>query len=286
MTHLYHYCSSKTFFDIISKKEIWLSSLSLSNDSMEGKLVSRTFERIIKRENIDHDVVRTIQLSIQRAEELFDGLGFCLSADGDLLSQWRSYANNGQGFSIGFSKEHLESLSNSQADNEPKLRLHDVLYEPSEHEEALRPIFEEIKTSLNDGKLNKPTFGILGKFLDENEKKTRQEEYDKQVKELWLKAINMLPNLYILKNKAFSEERESRLISHLNRGKDDDSLYRASENKLIPYRIVRLKELGALAISKVFIGPKNITPKPVVEKFLKQEGFDQVTVEISSATYR
>ncbi len=34
---LYHYCSNEAFRSIIDKKAIWLSSLSLTNDPMEGK---------------------------------------------------------------------------------------------------------------------------------------------------------------------------------------------------------------------------------------------------------
>ena len=33
---LYHYCSNDTFLSILRNSELWLSELTLSNDSMEG----------------------------------------------------------------------------------------------------------------------------------------------------------------------------------------------------------------------------------------------------------
>ena len=33
---LYHYCSNEAFCSILKSKSLWLSSLSLSNDKMEG----------------------------------------------------------------------------------------------------------------------------------------------------------------------------------------------------------------------------------------------------------
>jgi hypothetical protein len=52
MTVLYHYCSTSTFVSIISGKSIWLSSLNLSNDTMEGKLVAETLCRMATRDGL------------------------------------------------------------------------------------------------------------------------------------------------------------------------------------------------------------------------------------------
>ena len=53
MTTLCHYCSNNAFHSIMASHSIWLSSLSLSNDTMEGKLVARTFAQRAKDEGLD-----------------------------------------------------------------------------------------------------------------------------------------------------------------------------------------------------------------------------------------
>ena len=79
MDTLYHYCSTKSFLDIISSRAIRLSSLSLSNDTMEGQLVSRIFERFLEQSDIDAEEKEYVRDTIEFVEGMFDGLGFCLS---------------------------------------------------------------------------------------------------------------------------------------------------------------------------------------------------------------
>lgn len=46
MDVLYHYCSTDTFHAIVSKSCVRLSALSLSNDTLEGKMVSEVTCRL------------------------------------------------------------------------------------------------------------------------------------------------------------------------------------------------------------------------------------------------
>lgn len=285
MSTLYHYCSSSTFASILEKRSIWLSSLSLSNDSMEGRLVTQTFDRLLSQETVGHEEVSEIREAIAFVEGLFDGLGFCLSQEPDLLSQWRGYADDAQGFSIGFSKAYLEALAKAKEDGQPSIGLEMALYEPSEHENALKPTFEKIKELIESGKLKKPKFGLIS-MLDEDHVRNKTQEHKDAIKLLWKAAIGTIRSVYRLKNRAFKEEAEWRLLSYLIKEEDDAALFRAAGNRIIPYREIELKELGMPRISEVYIGPKNITPNHVIEKFLAKRGFSGVTVRRSSATYR
>lgn len=49
---------------------------------------------------------------------------FCFSKDGDLFSQWRAYAADGTGVSIGFDSEIISKLTPLS----PELYLKDVIY--------------------------------------------------------------------------------------------------------------------------------------------------------------
>ena len=138
MDTLYHYCPTESFLGIISNRSIRLSSLSLSNDTMEGRLVSRIFERFLEQSDISSDEKEYVRDTIEFVEDMFDGLGFCLSEKPDTLSQWRGYADDGRGFSIGFSTSYLNALSKDGAADKSRFRLDRVLYKQSEHEAVLR----------------------------------------------------------------------------------------------------------------------------------------------------
>lgn len=286
MDTLFHYCSSSTFASIVSRRSIWLSSLSLSNDTMEGRLVTQTFERLLSQSTIQAEEIEEIRDALRFAEELFDGLGFCLSEKPDLLSQWRGYADDGQGFSIGFTKAYLEELAKAREDGESGFRLGKVLYEPTEHEAALKPTYDEIKKIIDSGILKRPRFGLIT-MPDEQEMKKRQEEYAESIKALWRKTVGgTVLSAHMLKNRAFVEEAEWRLVSYLVKESNDSASFRAAGNRLVPYREFNLKQLTAKPITEVYLGPKNITPNFVIEKFLTLNGFPDVSVKRSAATYR
>ena len=73
---LYHYCGSDSFVAMISNRSIWLSSLSLSNDSMEGRLVNATVMRLAERDGLDASTRERLRESLAFTERFFDGLGF------------------------------------------------------------------------------------------------------------------------------------------------------------------------------------------------------------------
>lgn len=287
MDTLYHYCSSSTFASIVSHKSIWLSSLSLSNDTMEGRLVTQTFDRLLSQLKVSAEETEEIREALKYTEELFDGLGFCLSEWPDTLSQWRGYADDGQGFSIGFTKEYLQNLEKSKEEGESFFHLGKVKYQLVEHEATLKPIYDEIKVFIVAGQLKIPLIesGLIN-AMSEEQMKSRKDEYLKSIKALWSKAIEVFPFVYMLKNNAFSEEAEWRLVSYLSKDISSSVSFRASGNRLVPYREFKLKPLGIQSIAEIYVGPKNITPNFVIEKFLAQNGFLDVKIYRSAATYR
>lgn len=292
MSALYHYCSTSAFTSIIQHNSIWLSSLSLSNDTMEGRLVTKTFERLLSISKIDTEEIDLIRGALKFSEEMCDGLGFCLSEKPDTLSQWRGYANNAQGLSIGFSKDYLQELEKDSKNNGIGFELRKVLYEPSEHESALKPAYEKITELTKSGALKVPKFGLINLPTDEELEKIK-DNYGNSVNQLYISAAKQFRNMFTLKSNAFSEEAEWRLVSYLFKvddDKDDDNLtsssYRAVDDRLIPYREVKLKPLSKKSILEVYIGPKNITPIHIFEKFLQTNGFFGVSIFRSTATYR
>lgn len=112
---VYHYCSVDTFFNIIKNSSIWLSDISKSNDYQEcvrcRELVNKGMEEYLR------DDVEALQAwSTWYEKSAYSNLSMktfcvCFSESKDKLSQWRRYAQDGQGIAIGFDKKVLGELN-------------------------------------------------------------------------------------------------------------------------------------------------------------------------------
>lgn len=101
---LYHYCPIEAFKSIINNGCMRLSDATHMNDSFEGKML----EHIVERHNLRSGTPGGACHSYHDYK-LFKKTFFiaCFSECGDLLSQWRAYADDGRGVSIGFNINDL-----------------------------------------------------------------------------------------------------------------------------------------------------------------------------------
>lgn len=115
---VYKYTTRKNFKSIIESRSLWLTDIRKSNDASElnliygiiRELMYKRFEMALDNkaegyfsldnfkkflnENVEH---------IDRSEKnLHTQYVTCFSSEGDMLSQWRGYTNDGKGISIGF----------------------------------------------------------------------------------------------------------------------------------------------------------------------------------------
>lgn len=150
---LYHYCSTEAFHSIVTTHSIRLSSLSLSNDSMEGNMATDALVRLAKRDRLDAGTIQILRGKLDLY--INESLGFCLSEHRDQLSQWRGYAADATGVAIGFSREYLELLrdeyNSSENGNDPGFTIEEVVYEQKEHEVKVLPLYEELKKAIDNG---------------------------------------------------------------------------------------------------------------------------------------
>ena len=287
MDTLYHYCSTKTFHSIVENRSIWLSSLSLSNDSMEGKLVSEVITMLAKEDGLDGATIERLQDTIGNLENFLDGLGFCLSEDGDLLSQWRGYADNAEGVSIGFSKAYLEELKTAYSGKKISgFNLSKVQYDEADQRKLLEPAFKEMKKLIADGALKPHGFKTLLTMGSDKEIKAENERINKLFRSLSLTVLTLFGELFVLKSHAFREEIEWRLISIFLKNGEDDAQYRCLSDRIIPYREYELPPLDNKVITEVILGPRNNTPHHVCKGLLSSKGFTDVQIKNSEATYR
>ena len=287
MTVLYHYCSNAAFHSIVENRSIWLSALSLSSDTMEGKLVTDVIAQMAKSDGLDQANIQRLKESVSLLEQIMEGLGFCLSEEGDLLSQWRGYADNASGVSIGFSKKYLEKLSEASLNPQKSgFTLRKVEYEYESQKKRIQATYDKIKELIDNGAYKPLVHRTLLGFRTEQELEAKNKEIKKAFYGLSMTVLGLFSELFLLKTKAFHEEQEWRLISYLTKTGDDECCFQSFPDKIVPYRKFSLSNLEENSIVEVISGPKNNTPEYVIDGLLKQNNFENVNVLRSESSYR
>jgi hypothetical protein len=285
---LYHYCSNAALVSILSSREIWASDLSLANDHLEGKWIRNVFEEYCRDKKVENYLIERLSKQLENPMSFLGAAGFCLSEDGDLLSQWRGYADDATGVSIGFNKDYFEMLGQVKLErgDEFNASLKKIEYQRDKQKEMIAEHADEIIDLAKRGAGLPLT--ILGGAGDKDAENERLE----LSKKLWFLLLPFTFNMHAMKNPAFQEEREWRLISHIVNRLNATVLgmskmdFRASGNRLIPFRRISLEPLSEVSILEIILGPKNITPDNVVAAILARYNWKDVKVIRSTASYR
>jgi len=111
---LYHYTTATTLKLIVQNQSIRATCLAYLNDRKEvvhgrDELV-KWCDEVLEDENRPH-AIRGLQdmKSVAKNYDIRNLFGVSFSTNGDLLSQWRGYANQGSGFAIGFDTRKFDS---------------------------------------------------------------------------------------------------------------------------------------------------------------------------------
>lgn len=218
-----------------------------------------------------------------------DGLGLCMSSEGDMLSQWRGYADDGHGVSIGFSRDALSSLTSQISNSAYVVELIQVVYDRRLAGQRLQPLVKAIMKYVDDGALapKNGLFGILDVPTDPHviERRERAEKAKQAFDDLVTPVI--VRELYRYKNPAFAEEREWRLLTTFQPEKVPP-MFEVHPTRAIlkPYVNLSIRDHKKHLVGEVIIGPKNATPNAVVEAFLRASGHPNAIVRRSNSTYR
>lgn len=120
---VWHYCGAEALQSIISKHELWASSVAFMNDANEvitgSDALRQRFDRV--KEELPESVAATLEGSLRARSsesEPIDGLGtFLLSAslDGDNLSMWRAYGSADISYAVGIDPtKHLAPIGRTE----------------------------------------------------------------------------------------------------------------------------------------------------------------------------
>jgi hypothetical protein len=258
---------------------------------MEGKLAAHILNELAEADGLPKHQIERLKEHTTTLERIVDGLGLCLSEEGDLLSQWRGYANDGRGVSIGFSKQYFEELSEIQhkelqnGEEKSGFTLKKVEYEQAKHFEAIEPIYKEIKGHIEAG-----AFNYAGKTLltinKEEDDATRKKRIQKASSALTISIFKIFGQLFAYKLDAFNEEREWRLVSYSAKSGKEECEFKAADDRIIPYREYDMVKTNIDPILKIILGPRNQTPAYVIKNMFHKYGFENVSIKRSKATYR
>lgn len=195
--------------------------------------------------------------------------------NGDVLSQWRAYANDGNGYCIGF-------------------RAKDIVQLP------VRPL----KVLYDEKKQLKETVAILRAI---HEVENEDGNNDKYGTDFFNACASLSFDLAAFKNPAFLEEKEIRLVHILNFEPSNKFLklidaggtyfgkpmeaqevkFRIVKNLPVPYIDVDFTNRGQVnPITEIILGPKNDSRETAVSVFLETLNIGNVTIKKSQASYR
>ena len=293
---IYHYTNLNNFISIVENQTLYSTNISFLNDKREYKhgvdlLLSRI--DILKNGGFSPDI---LDMLVTHIDLIYKSERYvtCFSKNGDLLSQWRAYANNGKGIAIGFESMMIEKKMNLY------LQRKHVIYDVKEQTEFLD---ELIKIIIN--------------FFEEYIEIFDWAEYGYE----WLVTNAIIEYLDIIlsgyKDPSFFEEQEYRLEyvidGRVNKKKHVEINYRATETQIIPYikfiSEYRQTEIDKakgryddidinddeifsfkrkLPIKEIIIGPSldYEMNKLGIEELLKSNGYDDVIIKKSTIPYR
>ena len=152
---LYHYCNISAFMSIIKNKCFWLSDTKYTNDKEEicafKDAVWAALNELVCNKKINEEMANKIWITY--VYNTLPGYISCFSEEDDLLSQWRSYGDDGNGVAIGVDFNSLSIERGGpfrMCTNEKKCYGRQVLYINELWKNEIKNIFKKIL----DGKKN------------------------------------------------------------------------------------------------------------------------------------
>jgi hypothetical protein len=284
---IYHYCSAQTLLSIVKFRTVRFSDATLLNDGEEGAwgyhIFQKAAERLSKPENIPkgRPVIpsdffecvahRWLSLTLKTRH-----LVACFSTDGDSLSQWRAYADDGRGVAIGFKAKDLRT--------QLPVQVYDVLYE---EEQQISEMVEALGATYLE-------------FVDKGA------DYDAD----WFmqRCAEFPASSIALKNPAWRDEKEVRchhmIVADASaekwtlidpggnsiNGKVAPRLvqFEARNGSIVPFVDLPfpISTEGASPIAEVVLGPRCPTDEATLRFLMGGEGYGNVSVRWAGSAYR
>jgi hypothetical protein len=269
---LYHYTDQGGLLGIISNGELWATNVNYMNDATESYTAIRIAERWLSKTEYNLDNYIDLEIAPERVSirqrtaismskslrniaETGNVCVACFCVDDDLLSQWRGYAANSFGYSVGFKSAGLMIFGNKEG-----FRLGKCIYDIQSQLRIIRQICDH--------------------YLDESIIESHA------IEDIIQKFVHSVRECgAFFKSPGFSEEKEWRLVCPefpMNRVR-----FRRGKSFIIPYGSCGIGKMTNSCINGIRIGPCPHVElaKAAVSKLLHKNGICQ-RVEHSSIPFR
>jgi len=269
---IYHYCNEFVLNSILENKKIWLSDINFMKDSTELKWARDLFIKVLtdNKSIFEQEFRFYIIHSVFELDNNALPLIGCFSLDGDLLSQWKDYGENGEGFSIGFSSKLIyEGLG---------VNIYPITYDENKQYEI---ILNELKGIYEEWKRNDKDYGSISMF-----------------------SAFFSVDLNYLKNPCFKKEKEVRIVRLIVKnsitkkfedigGKSDikrieplEVKTRKKDSEDILYVELPIDIPTDQVIKEIVLGPKCSIDSEWLSVKLKMENILNVEIKKSKIPYR
>ena len=276
---VYHYTTLENFISIIENQSFFFTNLNYLNDRKEYDHGVEIILETIKVYEASESKLKILKIVEENLESIYKSSRYiaCFSNNGDLLSQWRAYGNQGKGIALGFDTYNINDFADGYV-NGMYIEYREELQKNIIQEiiKIILDYFENIKDFLDWGKYDSEFLisNCIIQFLEE-----------------FISAF---------KHPSFSEEKEFRLEykidKNINKEDNNKLLFRSNGNLIIPF--FKLKYIDKkdnlsitnrkLPLEKIIIGPSVDFKlnKLSIESFLSKNGYNDVKIVQSTIPYR
>lgn len=265
---LYHYTTQAGLLGIIRSKEIWLTHTQYLNDTREYRNAVEILRSEIQHRLDDsrtdeaEDILSDMLGDLGDHHQDFNVCVASFSRLSDSLSQWRAYGGPRSAFAIGFDGDYLASLLPKH-----KFSLVRCVYDPAHQHRIMEALVTEVYNEIVEGrKTGNPHLRKSG---------------------------NMSAYLHrfapILKDPAFTEEHEWRIISRPLMNSSKQFAFREGPSAVVPYYHLALSDEDLrFQIAEVVVGPTPNAELSVasVGNFLVSQDLREVPIRASKVPFR
>jgi len=320
--HVYHYTTADGLSGILKTQCLHATDVRYMNDPSEQLYADALIQRVIRNRNSDpllEVLAETIRGTLQHVKVATYAACFCEKPD--LLSQWRAYSSAGTGYAIEFDWKTMAGAQPGplagKVEYNPAAQealVERILKQPLEDSLAqVKAILESIRAGStkrddlwpppeapdklgSDERRHDP----IARALDAIQGTERSgPEFTAAAVQLAFSAAQTVgkstlahPSVtvacarYFLKSRAFSEEREWRLVGWQPPGTSEQ--FRVKNGIFVPYIEFRAPRRTTLPITKITIGP-GLHPQQAADslmRLLAQLKLSHIPVEASPIPIR
>ena len=312
---LYHYCSTQKLYGILSGKQLRMSDITKSNDydevymffpglidAMREEYYKKPFSFKFACEDNEKAMLVFLRVIFNYFRSKFDRGGItnfvvCFCEKGDKLSQWRGYANNGKGVSIGFSERELAQYCEKYKE---VMTMEKIKYKTAE--EINNIIISTAGLLLAELKNLRDWIGNNFNCVDNELEKYMVLFFTQMLSGVFMKSLQY-------KNKAFEEENEWRIFFKypilkktelVYGGKEHDTVlveemvevlknkidFNIMDDDIVAYFPIDLFDISQNPIKEVIMGPNNQILQDDFELLCGKYKYDNVKFCYSNIPYR